>query len=117
MRVYATTLAVPAGSTASSADAELIRDALWAHASALGDIEHITVTALPEGIGIAIFLDHLADNPENLASAFLRIAVRRSPVMSQWRETIDSEANSYVSDDPAGGPGNDADTDPCPGCG
>jgi hypothetical protein len=117
MRVYATTLAVPAGSTASSADAELIRDALWAHANALGDIEHITVKALPEGIGIAVFLSHLAESPQERVSALLKIAVRRSPLLSQWRRITDSEENFPVSDDPAGGPGNGADHDPCPGGG
>jgi hypothetical protein len=101
MRVYATTLAVPAGSTASSADAELIRDALWAHASALGDIEHITVTVMPAGIGIAFFLNHLADNPEERAMAILRITARQSPVMSRWLEVIESEANCHVNNDPA----------------
>jgi hypothetical protein len=102
MRIYATTLAVPAGTTASSADAELIRDALWAHGSALGDIEHITVTILPSGIGIAVFLNQLADNPEERVMALLRITARRSPVMSRWRGAIESEANCHVIDDPAG---------------
>jgi hypothetical protein len=101
MRVYTTTLAVPVGSTASSADAELIRDALWAHASALGDIEHITVTVMPAGIGIAFFLNHHADSPEEQAMALLRTTARQSPVMGRWRGAIESEANCHVNDDPA----------------
>jgi hypothetical protein len=91
MRVFLTTLAVPASSTASNADAELIRDALWAHASPLGDIEHITVTVLPAGIGIAIFLNHKAANPEEQANALIRNALRRSSVISQWGSAIEGE--------------------------
>jgi hypothetical protein len=101
VRIYAITLPVPAGGTASGADAELIRDALWAHASALGDIEHITVTVLPAGIGIAVFLNHRTENPEERAIALLRIAALQSPVMSPWREAIESEANCHVHEDPA----------------
>lgn len=110
MRVYALTLAVPPGSTASDADAELIRDALWAHASAPGDIEHITVTILPEAIGIAVFLNQRTDNPGERVRALLRIAARQSPVMNRWRGAIESGANCNGNDDPA--EGYDADPDP-----
>jgi hypothetical protein len=117
VHIYATTLAAPAGSTASSARAELIRDALWAHASSLSDIEHITVTVLPEGIGIGIFLSHLAENPEDRARALLRAAARRSPVMNPWREAIEGEADFHVNNDPADRPGNGARPHSCPGSG
>jgi hypothetical protein len=116
MRVYAVTLAVPAGSKASGADAELIRDALWAHSRALGDVEHITVSVLPAGIGVAVFMNHLAEDPEEQVRALLRAASQQSPVMSRWRKAIESEASRHDSDDQVGGRGHGADPDPRPGC-
>ena len=115
MHVFGITLTVPAGSTASSADAELIRDALWAHASALGEVEHITVTVLPAEIGIAIFLNQVTESQEEVLSAFLRAAGCRSPVLSRWLGTLESEAEFNVSDDPAGGSGHCTGRNPCPG--
>jgi hypothetical protein len=93
----------------------MIRDALWAHASAVAGIEHITVTAVPAGIGIAVFMNHLTADPKERVRTLLWSAVRQSPVLSRWREDIESEANINVRNDPAGGPGRGTDHDPCPG--
>ena len=98
-----TTLVVPPGSPAvSSAHAEVIRDALWAHASAVAGVEHITVTTVPAGIGIAVFMNHLTADPEERVRTLLWSAVRQSPVLSRWREDIEGEANINVRNDPAG---------------
>jgi hypothetical protein len=90
VHVYVTMLVVPPGSpAASSTDAEVIRDALWAHASAVAGIEHITATAVPAGIGIAVFMNHSTADPEERVRALLLSAVRQSPILSRWREDIE----------------------------
>jgi hypothetical protein len=94
MRVYVTTLAAPAGGSACSAFAELIRDALWEHTTPLGDVEHITVIALPAGIGIAIFLNQMAADPEEQVKALLSIAARRSSAIGQCSKEIESEGEA-----------------------
>lgn len=90
MRVFVTTLVGPAGRPASGADAQLIRDALWRHSNGFSCVEHISVTVLPAGIGVAIFLNHLAENPGEQAQMLLRITAHHSHVMSQWREATEN---------------------------
>jgi hypothetical protein len=71
VRIVRLTLACPPGRIASKADAELICDALWAHSGPGDEIAHITTTALPDGIDVAIFLNSDAGDPERRAEALL----------------------------------------------
>jgi len=66
MNIARFTLTFPPGRTASKADAELICDALWAHAESADQIAHITTTAVPSGIDIAIFLNSGTGDPKRL---------------------------------------------------
>jgi hypothetical protein len=69
MRIVRLTLAYPLGRIAGKADAELICDALWTHSGPGDEIEHITTTALCDGIDIVIFLNSSADAPERWVAA------------------------------------------------
>lgn len=71
MHIARFTLSFPPGRTASKADAELICDALWAHAASADEIAHITTTAVPGGIDIAIFLNSGSGNQERLFGQLL----------------------------------------------
>jgi hypothetical protein len=66
VRIARFTVSFPPGRSANQADAELISDALWAHAVSDDEIAHITATALSNGIDIVIFLNSEARNPERL---------------------------------------------------
>jgi hypothetical protein len=100
VHVFAVTLAARDGRAASGADLELIRDAIWAHATPHGNIEHITVTATAPGIGIGIFLNDQADDPQGQAMRLLQETARLSPVMARWRAAIESEENIHDNDNP-----------------
>lgn len=72
MRIVRLTLVYPPGRIASKADADLICDALWAHSGPGDEIAHITTTALPNGIDVAIFLNSDTGEPERRLQALLR---------------------------------------------
>jgi hypothetical protein len=72
MHIVRLTLACPPGKIASKADADLICDALWAHSGPEGEIAHITTTAVPDGIDVAIFLNSGTDDPDHRVEALLR---------------------------------------------
>ena len=71
MRIVRLTLACPPGRIASQADAELVCDALWARSGPGDQIAHITTTALPDGIDVAIFLNSGTDGPQRRVEALL----------------------------------------------
>jgi hypothetical protein len=71
MRIVRLALACPPGRIASKADAELICDALWTRSGPGDEIEHITTTALSDGIDIAIFLNSSTSNPERRVAALV----------------------------------------------
>lgn len=71
MRIVRLTLTCPPGRIASKADAELICDALWTHSRPGDEIEHITTTALSDGIDIVMFLNSSTSDPERSVSALV----------------------------------------------
>jgi hypothetical protein len=97
MRIVGTTLRTPPGGTVTSADAELIRDVLLAHAGGVGDIEHITVTVLPLGLGIAVLLNDRAADPEGRVMRLLKIASGRSALLDQWLAAMECESEANQS--------------------
>lgn len=71
MRIVRLTLNYPPGRIADQADAELICDTLWAHSGPGDEIAHITTTAVPGGIDVAIFLNSDAGDHEHLVESLL----------------------------------------------
>jgi hypothetical protein len=84
VRIVRLTLSGPPGSVASQADAEVIHDVLWAHAVPCTGIAHITTTALPRGIDVAIFLDGDVDDPQRHVAALLTSVSRESAILRHW---------------------------------
>jgi hypothetical protein len=91
MRIVRLSLTGPPGWVASKADADLINDAIWAHSRRGAGIAHITTTALPTGIDVAIFLNPV-DNAEHDIAAVLdsisKLLGTHSPPM-RWRRYSD----------------------------
>jgi len=84
MHVVGISLIGPPDSVLGVADAELIRDALWAHAPTRAGLEHITVTVSWRAIEIVVFLDEEVTDPESFASALLTTAASRSEILNKW---------------------------------
>lgn len=66
----------------SRQQAELIKDVLWAHASARSGVEHITAIAAAEGVELVIFLR--SGVPDRRALVLLECARKKSPALWQW---------------------------------
>ena len=84
MRIVWLTLTGSPGSVPSQADAEIIHDALWAHSIPESGVAHITTTALPEGIHVAVFLNADVEDPEQNVAALLSSASRESMILRHW---------------------------------
>jgi hypothetical protein len=72
------------GRVPSQSDAEIIHDVLWAHCVPGTGIAHITTTALPQGIDVAIFLDSDINEPERRVAALLSSVSRESAILRHW---------------------------------
>lgn len=79
MRIVRLTLVYPPGRIASKADADLICDALWAHSGPGDEIAHITTTALPNGIDVAIFLNSDTGEPERRLQGTTQVHLQAAP--------------------------------------
>lgn len=84
MRIVRLTLIGPPGRIANQADAELIHDALWAHSRPGAEVAHVTTTALPHGIDVAIFLHADIADPEQRVAALLSSISRKSAILRPW---------------------------------
>ena len=78
-------LAGPGPGPPTQRHAELIRDALWAHADTDGGVEHITVFATAGGAELVIFLGAGVADPDRYALALVDRGRESSPALRQWR--------------------------------
>ena len=65
-------------------EAELLHDALWVHLGCGHGVEHITVTAIPAGIDLVLFLRHDIPDPIAYARRLLDAAARHCPLLHPW---------------------------------
>lgn len=74
----------------TEADAHLIHDALWAHATPDTGLEHIRARPGPRGIDLVLFLSHDIPDPDptRYATGFVDLAVEKSPVLRRWQQPI-----------------------------
>jgi hypothetical protein len=70
---------------ADQAVAERLLDILWAHLEPGHNIEHITVTATPPGIDIAVFIRHRLPNPNQYAADLLGGIIGQLPALRNWK--------------------------------
>jgi hypothetical protein len=68
----------------TSADAALVHDALWAHATPGVEIQHITVLALNSDIEVVLFLTEGLNDPKRRAKEFVSMASSASTTLRQW---------------------------------
>jgi hypothetical protein len=87
MRIIGITLTGPLDAAPGVAHAELIRDALWAHAPTCFGLEHITVTPGSAGVEIIFFINESIANPEQFAVDIFSSAASRSRFLRKWIET------------------------------
>jgi hypothetical protein len=78
--------------------AELVHDALWAHLGPGQGVEHLTVTAVPDGFDLVLFLrqDLPDSDPVRYARILLEAVVPRVPAL-RIRGTRDP-ANERMTD-------------------
>ena len=71
-------------------EAELLGDTLWAHLSHGRGVEHITATATPAGIDLALFLSRdIADlDPVHYARLLLTEISPCSPLAQRWLQQL-----------------------------
>ncbi len=72
------------GRVPAAADAELVRDILWQHASPEAEVQHITVTAMPYGLDVVFFFTDRRDL-KGRSLEVVSIASAASGVLSEWR--------------------------------
>lgn len=84
MRLVRTLLTAPAGVIPRQGDAELIRDAMWVHATPGSPIVHITTTVVPAGIDLAVFIDSSANDPAHLIAAIFDSIRESSARLGAW---------------------------------
>jgi hypothetical protein len=68
----------------TSADAAMMHDALWAHATPGAEIQHITVTAINSDIEVVLFLAEGLSDPQQRAKEFVSVASSASGTLRQW---------------------------------
>ena len=71
-----------AASTPTQAEAELVRDALWAHAVPADFIEHITVIPVQNSIEVVLFISSRAESPTARAHDLIHRAATGSPAVA-----------------------------------
>jgi DNA-binding NarL/FixJ family response regulator len=76
MQIVGTAIAL--GRAAQDAEIEAIRDMLARRADRHAGVEHIAVTPLPDGFGLAVFVSDHVRNPERVVRDLLRFALNGS---------------------------------------
>jgi hypothetical protein len=72
------------GAVPAAADAELVRDILWQHASPETGVQHITVTAMPYGLDVVFFFTDRKDL-KGRSLEVVGLASAASGVLRDWR--------------------------------
>jgi hypothetical protein len=70
---------------ATQPGAETLLDILWAHLGPGHDIEHITATATPQGIDLAVFLRNSISDPDEYARGIVEGIMGRLPALCRWK--------------------------------
>jgi DNA-binding NarL/FixJ family response regulator/plasmid stability protein len=76
MQIVGTALAL--GRPVAGADIEAIRDLVGRRAERRAEVEHVAVTSLPDGVGLAFFVADHVRNPESMVRDLLRAALDRA---------------------------------------
>jgi hypothetical protein len=68
--------------------AEIVLDALWAHLGPGHGVEHITATAAPHGIVLAVFLRHEVTGSDEDVGKLIDTISANSPALHRWRRAV-----------------------------
>ena len=73
-----------ASSRPTQPEAEMIKDALWAHVAPADSVEHITAIAMRDSVEIVVFLSSQAEDPGRCARELFERTAAASPAFTAW---------------------------------